>query len=228
MLKGVIFDMDGVLIDSHPTHRDAWQKFLATIGRTIRSDELDFILEGRRREEILRHFLGDLPDETIAKYGQMKDELFRESFHSVQLFPGMQELLDELKTKGMATGIATSASAGRTWAILRSLKLENAFNAVVTGDDVRFGKPDPAVYTLASERMKQFPEELIALEDAPCGVRAARLAGMRCIGVASNGRTDALLQAGADRVISNFLGLSLEKLFDMWHAIENGVHPTCD
>jgi beta-phosphoglucomutase len=225
MLKGVIFDMDGVLIDSHPAHRDAWQKFLATIGRTIGSDELDFILEGRRREEILRHFLGDLPEETLAEYGQMKDELFRESFQSVQLVPGIQELLDELKTEGMATGIATSASAGRTWSILRSLKLEDAFTTVVTGDDVRVGKPDPAAYKLASERMQRSPEELLALEDAPCGVRSARSAGMRCIGVATNGRTDALLQAGADRVIPNFLGLSLEKILEVWHALHHGVHP---
>jgi HAD superfamily hydrolase (TIGR01509 family) len=219
MLEGVVFDMDGVLIDSHPVHRDAWRKFLATVGKDISDDDLDFILEGRRREEILRHFLGELPEEIVAEYGRRKDQLFQENFASVQVVPGIQTFLERLETAGMPAGIATSASSGRTWATLRALKLENVFVAVVTGDDVRAGKPDPAVYRLVSEQMNLPPEELLALEDAPCGVHAARSAGMRCIGVATNGHTDALLRAGADRVIPDFLGLTVEKMLDVWNKI---------
>jgi beta-phosphoglucomutase len=151
MLEGIIFDMDGVLIDSHPVHRDAWRRFLTTVGKDIAPDDLDFILEGRRREEILRHFFGELPEETVAEYGRRKDQLFQEDFDRVQPVPGIQTFLKKLKVAGMPAGIATSASSGRTWATLRALKLENVFVAVVTGDDVSAGKPDPAVYRLAAE-----------------------------------------------------------------------------
>jgi HAD superfamily hydrolase (TIGR01509 family) len=232
MLKGVIFDMDGVLIDSHPVHRDAWRKFLLTVGKDISSQDLDFILEGRRREEILRHFFGELPEDVVAEYGHRKDQLFQENFDSVQVVPGIRTFLERLRTAGMPAGIATSASSGRTRATLRALKLENVFVAVVTGDDVPAGKPDPSVYRLASEQMKCAPEDLLVLEDAPCGVQAARSAGMHCIGVATNGRTEALLHAGADCVIPDFVGLSVEKMLDLWTAInrKNGslVHSSAN
>jgi HAD superfamily hydrolase (TIGR01509 family) len=216
--------MDGVLIDSHPVHRDAWRKFLATVGRDVRDDQLDFIQEGRRREEILRHFLGDLPPEMVAEYGHRKDEFFKENFDEVRLIPGIPDLLRELQAAGLPAGVATSASSGRTWATLRHLGLDHQFVAVLTGDDVSAGKPDPAVYRLASERMNRLPETLLALEDAPSGVRAAKSAGMRCIGVAANGRSDALLRAGADHVIPNFLDLSVKKMLTLWTGMtrENG------
>jgi beta-phosphoglucomutase len=101
MLKGVIFDMDGVLIDSHPVHRQAWTQFLATVGKTVSSQELDFIEEGRRRDDILRHFLGDLPPEVVAEFGLRKDQFFQENFDSIQLIPGIGEFLVELQATGV-------------------------------------------------------------------------------------------------------------------------------
>jgi beta-phosphoglucomutase len=213
LFEGIVFDMDGVLIDSHPVHRAAWRKFLSTLGRQVDDRDLDFILEGRRREEILRHFLGDLPAEVLAEYGRTKDSFFQENFDSVALIPGVVTFLRQLKTKEIPAAVATSASANRTRATLCRLKLEHMFVAVATGDDVPVGKPDPAVYQLVAQRMALPPERLLVLEDAPSGVEAALAAGMRCIGVATNGRTDALIRAGAGHVIPNFLGLSVGKIF---------------
>jgi HAD superfamily hydrolase (TIGR01509 family) len=219
MLKGVIFDMDGVLIDSHPVHRQAWTQFLATVGKTVSSQELDFIEEGRRRDDILRHFLGDLPPEVVAEFGLRKDQFFQENFDSIQLIPGIGEFLVELQATGVPTGLATSASASRAWSTLRRLKLDDKFVAVGTGDEVSAGKPDPAVYQLVAQRMSLRPENVLALEDAPSGVQAAKSAGMRCIGVASNGRTQALLQAGADYIIPDFVDLSVERMNTLWDSM---------
>ena len=73
MLQAIIFDMDGVLIDSHPIHRQAWQRFLLTLDQQVSDAGLDFILEGRKREDILRHFLGDdLSEVQISEYGKRK------------------------------------------------------------------------------------------------------------------------------------------------------------
>jgi HAD superfamily hydrolase (TIGR01509 family) len=212
MIEGIVFDMDGVLIDSHPVHRIAWSKFLATVGKSVTAEGLGFILAGRRREEILRHFLGDLPESKIAEYGHQKDLFFEENFQDVRLIPGVSRFLETLRTAGLDAGIATSASSARTWGTLRRLKLDQEFTAVVTGDDVKAGKPDPEVYRLAAQRMNLRPEHLLVLEDAPCGVQAARLAGMRCVGVSTNGRAELLRQCGAELVIPNFIDLSIETL----------------
>jgi HAD superfamily hydrolase (TIGR01509 family) len=218
MIQGIVFDMDGVLIDSHPVHRRAWRKFLDTLGTSVGDQELDFILEGRRREEILRHFLGDIPASKIADYGHQKDQFFEQNFRDVRLIPGVRQFLTTLEAAGLETAIATSASSSRTWATLRRLELDKQFATVVTGDDVVAGKPDPAVYRLVSRRMNLCPEELLVLEDAPCGVQAAKSAGIRCIGVSTNGRAEALRQCGAEFVIPDFVDLSVEKLFELSHG----------
>lgn len=215
MIEGMIFDMDGVIIDSHPVHRDAWRKFLATVGKTVSNEELDFILEGRRREEILRHFLGCLPASKIVEYGHQKDLFFQENFQSVKLIPGVCDVFDRLETLGLGAAVATSASAGRTWGTLRRLGLDKKFVVIVTGDDVDAGKPDPAVYTLTAERMNLSPDKLLVLEDAPCGVQAAKSAGMRCVGVSTNGRADVLRRCGAEFVIPDFRNGSIEKLLQL-------------
>jgi beta-phosphoglucomutase family hydrolase len=212
MIEGVIFDMDGVLIDSHPVHRLAWRKFLATLGKNVSEDQLDFILEGRRRDEILRFFLGEISEDAIADYGRRKEDFFQQNFQDVKLVPGIPEFLNELQRAGMKTGIATSASSYRTLRTLELLRLKSTFTTVVTADEVREGKPNPEVYLLAAQRMGLCPEQLLVMEDAPSGVQAARSAGIRCIGITNNGRAAALRQAGADCVIPNFVGLSIERL----------------
>jgi beta-phosphoglucomutase len=215
MIEGIVFDMDGVLIDSHPVHRIAWSKFLATVGKSVSDEGLSFILAGRRREEILRHFLGDLSESKIAEYGHQKDLFFEENFQDVRLIPGVSKFLETLETAGLEAGIATSASSARTWGTLRRLELDQRFTAVVTGDDVDAGKPDPAVYQLAAQRMNLSPEQLLVLEDAPCGVQAAKAAGMRCVGVSTNGRAETLRQCGAELVIPDFLDPSIETLLQL-------------
>ena len=225
-LNGVIFDMDGVLIDSHPVHRQAWRKFLATLGKNVDEDQLQYILEGRRREDILRFFLGELPEETLRRYGKQKDHFFQQNFKDVQLVPGVCDFLDAVECAGMKLGLATSASSYRTWRTLQFLDLTEKFAVVVTGDDVPIGKPDPTIYTVVSQRMSISPANLLAIEDAPCGIRAAKSAGMRCIGVSSNGRARALTESGADDIVLNFRDLSVQKLFQLWQSITgNGLHP---
>jgi len=215
MIEGIIFDMDGVLIDSHPVHRDAWRKFLATVGKIVSDEELGFILEGRRRDEILRHFLGDLSPAKIVEYSHQKDLFFQENFFNVKVIPGVREFLDKLESVSLKTAIATSASAARTSGTLRRLKLDGKFSVVVTGDDVDAGKPDPAVYQLTSQRMNLPPDRLLAFEDAPCGIQSAKSAGIRCVGVSTNGRAAVLRRSGAEFVIPNFRNSSLERLLGL-------------
>ncbi len=211
-LRGIVFDMDGVIIDSHPAHRLAWKAFFESLGRQTSDEELDFILDGCKRAEILKHFLGDLTPEQIAEYGKRKDELLKEHNLDIEPTPGVVEFLKLLSHAGIRAGLATSASRRRTVGTLKELELAHYFETIVTGDDVTMGKPDPALYQLAAERMQESPERLIAVEDAVAGIKSAKAAGMRCLGVAASQRAHLLRAAGAEHVISDFRAFSLSQL----------------
>ena len=212
MLRGVVFDMDGVIIDSHPAHRLAWKAFLESLGRETRDEELDFILDGYKRAEILEHFLGKLAPEQIAEYGNRKDELLQKRNDAVQPMPGVVEFLGHLSEAGIPSAVATSASRRRALGTLKEIGLACCFHTIVTGDDVPSGKPDPGIYRLAAERLQESPEHLLAVEDAASGVKSARAAGLRCLGVADARRAPLLQEAGADPVIPDFRSFSFRQL----------------
>lgn len=206
----VVFDMDGVLINSHPVHRAAWRQFLQSIGTEVSEDELAFILEGRTRTEILRHFLGNLAEENLQGYGRRKDEIFRAMEHEITLISGVLEFVRQLNSRGIACAVATSASEIRTSSTIERMGLGGCFEAVVTAGDVEAGKPDPAVYRLACERLNVHPQTALAFDDACAGVQSAISAGLRCIALATNSRRSQLLEVGAEQVIADFTGLTID------------------
>ncbi len=212
MCKGVIFDMDGVLIDSHPVHKKVWAEFLASVNRPVSDKELDFVLDGRKREEILRHFLGNLPAEQIRAYGQRKDEIYTESSRRLKMISGVEEFLGMLESAGLPMAVATSASFARARGTLDELGILRRFSALVTGNDVVNGKPDPEVFVRAAERLNLAPRSLLVVEDAVSGVRGAKSAGMKCLGIAAGGLGKKLRAAGADHVVPDYRQISLQEV----------------
>ena len=217
MLRAAIFDMDGVIVDSHPIHKKTLRKFLELLGIEISEEELDFIMEGRKRDEILRHFLGELSDEQVQVFGRQKEQLFRQESAAIQPIKGLLEFLQELDESEIRLAVASSGSSGRVNNILVSLDLRRYFQAIVTGDQVTNGKPDPAIFQVASDRLCVPPVDTLVFEDSVSGVKAAKAAGMKCIGVATNGVIPTLLEAGADHIIPDFACVSfnlMRKLFE--------------
>jgi HAD superfamily hydrolase (TIGR01509 family) len=211
-LRGVIFDMDGVLVDSHAVHRKAWRLFFQTLGREVPECELAFILDGRKRGDILRHFLGECADPEIEELGRRKDCIFRQMQLDIAPIPGAVRLVGELHRHGAALALATSASRSRASSTLTELGLLHCFQAVVTGEDVLLGKPDAAIYRLACQRIAIEPECLLAVEDAISGIRAAVGAGLSCIGVALHETQENLTAAGAVHVVRDFEAVSVPDL----------------
>lgn len=211
-LRGVIFDMDGVLVDSHAVHRNAWRMFLQTLGREVAESEMNYILDGRKRSDILRHFLGDCPDSELAEFGRRKDCIFQQMQFEVAPVPGVVRLVGELHRSGIALVVATSASRSRALSTLSQLGLRNCFRAVVTGEDVLLGKPDPTIYRLACKRIQIESWRLLAVEDAVSGIRAAVGAGLLCVGVALHETAENLTAAGAVHVIRDFDSVSVSDL----------------
>jgi HAD superfamily hydrolase (TIGR01509 family) len=207
--RAIVFDMDGVIIDSHPAHRKAWRLFLRTLGKQVSEEELAFILDGHKRNDILRHFLGDLPEAELLGYGELKDDYFRRASLSVKPLRGVLRFMQQLRSEGILLGLATSASPSRTFSTLERMNVRHYFSTVITAADVSHGKPDPAVYRLACDRLNVDYGNVLAFEDAVSGIQAAREAGLKCAGVARSPRAEELLLAGAEFVIENFAGLSL-------------------
>ena len=212
MLKGIIFDLDGVLVDSHAAHRKAWQKLLTSIGRDFTETELEFVVEGHKREEILRYFLGEMSEADVQRYGALKKSYFREFAHEVTPVPGVLEFVRAAEETGLTLAVGTSAGAKRAEETIAGLGLQSHFSAIVTGDDVVKGKPNPAVFNLAAERLGISSRNLMVCEDAAADVQAAKSDGMNCLAIAATGRTELLKEAGADWIVEDFRSVELQEL----------------
>jgi HAD superfamily hydrolase (TIGR01509 family) len=211
-LRGVIFDMDGVLVDSHAVHRKAWRMFFKTLGRDLADSEMDFILDGRKRGDILRHFLGNCPDVEFEELGRRKDCIFGQMRLDVAPIPGAVRMVRELHQRGLVLALATSASRSRAHSTLLDMGLLDCFQQIATGEDVLLGKPDAAIYQLARHRTGVDAENLLAVEDAISGIRAAVGADLSCLGVASHETPENLAAAGAAHVVRDFEGVTVADL----------------
>lgn len=183
--RAVIWDMDGVLIDSGPLHFQAWRETLARERRIEFTPALFQRTFGWRNAEMLRDVLGaDIEQAEIDFLAGVKEARYRELArqHSARLLlPGVIECLARLQQAGWRQAVASSAPAENVAVILEALPLREYFGAVVTAEDVARGKPDPAPFLTAARRLGVTPARCVVVEDAPAGIEAARRAGMACI-----------------------------------------------
>ena len=218
-LTAVIFDMDGVLIDSYDAHFRSWRKLAQERGRGEYTEDEFVAGFGRTsREVIVEQWGGDrLSDDEIAAIADRKEALWRESLaDDFPAMPGAVELIESLRKAGVRVGVGSSGPPDNVHIVLERLGVADTIDAVVTGADVTRGKPDPQVFLLVAERLGVEPDSAVVIEDAPVGIQAARAAGMKVIGVASTGRTREELKA-ADRIVSQLTELSvaeIQKLFE--------------
>lgn len=205
---GVIFDMDGVLIDSYRAHLASWQMLAEELGATITEQQFQATF-GRTSRESLEAFFGDrFDDRRVARLDRRKEELFREILaRDFPAMPGARQLIDALDEADFGLALGSSGPPENVELVLAQLGVAERFDAVVTGADVRRGKPDPQVFLVAAARMHTPPERCAVVEDAPLGIEAARAAGAAAVGMASTGRSRDSLVA-ADLVVDRLDELS--------------------
>jgi beta-phosphoglucomutase len=203
-LTAVILDLDGVIADSHPLHEQAWKTLLAEQGLDPASINLDFIYAGRPRREILRYYLGPLPEEQLESLGRRKDELYSRLADALKPKPGLLRLLDELDAAGIPFAVATCAGRKRAEDTLRQFGIAERFAAVVTGEDAGSSKPTPEIFLLAAAKLQVSPRQALVIEDSLAGIEAARAAGMKCVAYVPAARLTEFAEAGADRVLTDF------------------------
>ena len=194
-MKAVLWDLDGVLVDSAPFHFQAWRELLASLGREL--SEADFRRTfGLRNDAILRDLLGDLSPAEMERLAARKEGLFRQAARgNISALPGALALLRLLRERGLRLALVSSTPHANIDLVLRSLEVETAFDVVVGEEDVTQGKPDPEGFLLAAERLGVPRGECVVIEDAPMGVEAAKRGGMRCVGVVCGRPREALAKA---------------------------------
>ena len=193
-IHAAIFDLDGTLIDSYDAHYEAWRSISATHGVAVTVDDY-YRHFGRRNEDLLRECWlragkGELTHDQIAALDHEKEAAYRSIVAGrLPVMDGARELVASLRADGFRTAVGSSGPPANVALAIEGLALENAFDAVVTGRDVKRSKPDPECFLLAAERLAVPPSRCVVFEDAPAGIAAAKAAGMRCIAITSKGHT---------------------------------------
>jgi len=205
-LKAVIFDLDGVIVDTARYHFLAWKKLADEIGADFDASRNE-LLKGVSRMQSLEIMLERCPRKLSAPekeaLAHRKNENYVALINQLQpeeIFPGARELLLHLRAHGIQCALASASQNAHT--VLDRLQIAPCFNAVITGHEATKSKPHPMVFELAAEALGVAPEACIVIEDAAAGIEAARAAHMKCVGLG-----DPQSLAKADKLIR-----SLEEL----------------
>jgi beta-phosphoglucomutase len=187
-IAGVVFDMDGTLLDNMPFHEEAFNTFAARHGLPPLTLETRKWMDGKRNRDIFPHlFTRALAPADIERLADEKESLYRSlSKGRLATLPGLDRLLGLLDSRSIPVSLATSAPPANVEHTLTELGLRTRFAIVARSDEVARGKPFPDVFLEAARLMGVPAARCLAFEDAPAGIIAARAAGMRCFGVTTS------------------------------------------
>jgi beta-phosphoglucomutase len=209
-IQAVIWDLDGVIIDSADEHRRAWQRLARETG--VRMTDADFWATfGKRNDDIIPLIWGNIPPQQLQELASRKELYFREFVREAAApLHGSIELMRGLHEAGLPQALATSTPLENIQLIKELLHLDRYLTAFVSGESVARGKPAPDIFLKAADELHMPPSLCLVIEDAVAGVQAALAAGMRCIAVAGNRDLPGL--RAADLVVRNLTEVTVEQV----------------
>ena len=208
--RGAIFDLDGVLVDTVPVHFLAWKTMFESRG--IAFDDAAYLakVDGRTRQDGVRAMMPNADEAIVAAAADQKQALFVEALgRGLTVFDSSIELVKRLDAAGVALAVASSSANIRP--ILERAGILSRFASIVSGADIRNGKPHPEIFLTAADELGLPPTDCVVFEDAESGVRAAKSGGFHCVGIDRNGKPERL--RGADRLIGDLAELDAGELF---------------
>jgi len=211
----LIFDMDGVLVDSNPFHVQKWIELLEQHRIAFNPDNLPKQILGERNDTALRRFFGpDLSREQSRRLSEALEAKFRRDFRAhAKPLTGLAQLIIEASEARIPMAVASSAMTENVDFIVDALSLRPYFRSLVTGDQVVRPKPDPEIYLKTARLLNTPSSDCVAFEDSFVGVESAKRAGMKCVAVASTFPSEELrTNTAADCVVNSFEEVNLADL----------------
>ena len=217
MLKAIIFDLDGTLVDSLPYHHESWRIFFKN--NNIEENDFNEIYrnyKGGGTLELMSSVFGDTyTKDELEKMSDDKEVIFREIYRS-KIFPinGLIKFLDNLKKDNILLSIGSNAIRKNVLMTIKELGITNYFSSIICGDEVSKGKPDPEMYIETLSNLKVNKNECIIFEDSIEGITAAKNANIKAIGVTSSQSSETLKSVGAFKTIEDYTKISIDNILD--------------
>lgn len=209
-IQAVIWDLDGVIIDSGDAHRRAWHR-LAQHEKLPLTDEQFWSTFGKRNDAIIPLLWGPMPAERVSEMAKRKEAYFREFIRQgIAPLPGAIELLSALRDAGYGQALASSTPIENIELISEIVGLKRYLSALVSGESVPHGKPAPDVFLKAAQELGMLPTTCVVIEDAVAGVEAAHAGGMCCIAVAGTRNLPGL--RAAELMVKDLTEVNVERI----------------
>ena len=217
MLKAIIFDVDGTLVDSLPYHHESWRIFFKN--NNLEENDFTEILKeykGGGTLELMTSVFGDMyTKDELKTMTDDKEIIFRDIYKS-KIYPieGLKKFLDNLKENNILLSIGSNAIRKNVLMTIEELSITNYFSYIICGDEVSKGKPDPEMYIKTLSKLNIRKDECVIFEDSIEGVTAAKNADIKVIGVTSSQSSEILKSAGAFKTIENYTTINVDNLLN--------------
>jgi beta-phosphoglucomutase len=207
--RAVVWDLDGVMVDSAAAHNESWIVMAEHFGVPY-DPERDFPrIFGRHNNDIISSLWHVTDQKKIDEMADYKESSFREAAAKLEPLPGVVALVKALREAGWKQAIGSSAPILNVQALLNATELGGYMEAISSGNDVTEGKPNPEVFLLAFKRVEADPLNGVVVEDAPAGVLGGKRAGAAVLGVTTTQTEETLREAGADRIVASLEGITV-------------------
>lgn len=204
-IQAVFFDMDGTLVDSIPFHQEAWLTFLGNHGIHLRPEDFHAQNHGTIHEMIRRFFPHESSREKRMELGEEKEITFRNIYKPyLKEINGLTPFLERLKNAEISLHLSTMGDQNNIDFTLDGLGIRQFFDTITGGHEVLKGKPDPEIFLKSLEKSGVKPDKALVFEDSGGGIRSAKAAGLKVIGIASTHSKKELIEMGCETAFSNF------------------------
>ena len=217
MLKGLLFDMDGVLVNNLEIHRQAFAEFFRFYGVERTFDELNRVF-GRGNDDIMGELMPrDVVERVgIRELGYQKEAIYRRIYAPIiEPQPGLINFLADAEREGLRSAVGSSGYRVNVDFVLDKCNIARHFSAIVAGDEVTNCKPHPEIYLTAAAKLGLKPSECVVFEDAEAGIEAAHRAGIKVIALATTFDREFLAQTDADVIVDDFRDVTIEMLREL-------------
>ena len=221
MVHALIFDMDGTMIDSMPSHKRSWAEFAQRQGLEVDISDVMRRTTGRTGIECMRILFGrpEMGEDEAMAHVHVKEAVYRELFSPIFAeVAGFKAFFDHAHARGLKLGVGTAGDRQNQAFAYQHLQMKVGPLTTVGGDEGLPGKPEPAIFLEAARRMGVEPERCIVFEDAPLGIEAARRAGMRAVGIASSHHPDELTGPHVLAVVRDYRDLITSQFLENTHV----------